>query len=116
MAAGTLKVPVRSLDSLIANDCLPTPHFIKMDVEGAEASVLLGGRKLPTMAPPVMVIELHHTYAAVVEALAGLDYVVRLLTPGVTSTEGEPQVLVYPKENAELDARWPEIATGKPEF
>jgi FkbM family methyltransferase len=116
LAAGTLKVPVRSLDSLVANDGLPLPQFIKMDVEGAEASVLRGGRELLAKARPVMVIELHHTYAGVVAALEGLNYTVRLLTPGVTSFEGEMQILAYPAENAELDARWATIATGGNDF
>ena len=57
---GVLRVPVRSLDSLTANDHLPAPQFIKMDVEGVEADVLLGATALLETARPVMVIELHH--------------------------------------------------------
>ena len=49
-------------------------------------------------------------------ALEGLNFMVRLLTPGATSFDGEPQILVYPAENAELDARWAEIATGRIDF
>ena len=96
MASGSIKVPVRSLDSLVAKDRLPLPQFIKMDVEGAEASVLLGGKALLAKARPILVIELHHTYAAVVEALQGLNFKVRPPLSNVTSFEGEFQLLVYP--------------------
>ncbi len=116
LPAAAIKVSVRSLDSLIANDGVALPRFIKMDVEGAEASVLRGGRKLLAESRPVMVIELHHTYAAVVDALQGLKFTVRILTPGVTSSAGELQILVYPAENAELDACWAEIAAGGIQF
>jgi FkbM family methyltransferase len=96
--SGTTVVPVRTLDSLSTAGAIPDPQFIKMDVEGAEAGVLAGARKLLERAQPVMIIELHHTHDAVMEALSGLDYVVRPLTPGwrTDDTDGEYQVLAYP--------------------
>jgi FkbM family methyltransferase len=111
---GTTRVEVRRLDSLVATESLPTPQFIKMDVEGAEAAVLAGGRELLQRARPVMVIELHHTYQAVVDALAGLGYVVRPLVPGgkIASTDGEFQVLAYPAGHAGAEAFWAAIEAG----
>src|SRR5207249_1596247 len=73
------KVPVRKLDSLDEAHEIPIPQFIKMDVEGAEAEVILGGKGLIGRSRPLMVIELHHTYQAVIAALEGLDYAVRPL-------------------------------------
>lgn len=116
MAAGMLKVPVRSLDSLVANDGLPLPQFIKMDVEGAEASVLRGGTTLLGRARPILVIELHHTYFDVAKALEGRSYTVRILTPGVASIDGEFQILAYPRENTELNDAWTDLAATKWEF
>jgi FkbM family methyltransferase len=103
-----VRVPIRSLDSLISKDKLPSPHFIKMDVEGAEADVLKGGRSILAQARPVMVIELHNTNQAVIDALAGLDYTVRILGSGgdVLTTPGEFQVLAYPRERSDIDALW----------
>jgi FkbM family methyltransferase len=113
--SGIVRVPVRSLDSLYINDALPKPHFIKMDVEGAEADVLTGGRALLAAARPVMVIELHHTYDAVVAALEGLDYVVRPLTATgtVASTADEFQLLAYPRERSDAESTWKELTSGK---
>jgi FkbM family methyltransferase len=100
-ASDFLKVPMRSLDSLAGNDGLPPPDFIKMDVEGAEADVLHGAQMLLRQARPVLVIELHHTYRAVVEALDGLNYTVHVLTPGVTSLDGEFQIVAHPAADSD---------------
>jgi FkbM family methyltransferase len=115
---GVIRVPVRRLDSLAAGGALPDPHFIKMDVEGAEAEVLLSGRALLERARPVLVIELHHTYDAVVHALAGLDYQMRPLTRGgdIASTGGEFQVLAYPREHPHAEAVWADVAAGRVVF
>jgi FkbM family methyltransferase len=116
MAAASLKVPVRSLDSLVANDGLPMPEFIKMDVEGAEASVLRGSSTLLGRARPILVIELHHTYYDVAKALEGRNYTVHMLTPGVTSIDDEFQLLAIPREKSELNQRWSAMAAEKWEF
>ena len=89
-----------------------------MDVEGAEADVLTGGRKLLAAARPVLVVELHHTFQAVVESLAGLDYTIRPLTTtgAVASMDGEFQVLAYPRERVHVEAVSAELAAGRMEF
>lgn len=115
---GVIRVPVRSLDSLAADKDLPRPQFIKMDVEGVEADVIAGGKALLRVSRPVMVIELHHTYQAVLDSLAGLDYRVRPLTRNgeVTSMDGEFQILAYPSERRDVDGMWSELTSGKMEF
>lgn len=113
--SGSIQVPVRRLDSLAPAESLPDPQVIKMDVEAAEASVLAGARTLLERARPVMVIELHHTYQAVVDALAGLNYVVRPLVSGgqIASTEGEFQILAYPSGHEEGERFWAALAAGE---
>jgi FkbM family methyltransferase len=117
--SGTLHVPVRSLDSLADAGEIPPPDFIKMDIEGAEADALIGGKRLLARARPVMVIELHHTYDAVATAIADLDCVIHPLLPAgadPSSTDGEFQILCYPREHSEAPAVCAELAAGKLEF
>jgi FkbM family methyltransferase len=113
--SGITRVPVRRLDSLVAEKSLPDPQFIKMDVEGAEAGVLMGARMLLERAKPVMVIELHHTYQVVVDALAGLNYEIRPLVSGgkIAGTDGEFQILVYPIGHPIAESFWSALAAGE---
>jgi FkbM family methyltransferase len=115
---GTIRVPVRSLDSLLASGTVPLPHLIKMDVEGAEAEVIAGARALLGAARPVMVVELHRTYQPVVDSLVGLDYEVRPLTSTgeVASTDGEFQILAYPRERSDVKGIWSDLKSGKMAF
>jgi FkbM family methyltransferase len=114
--SGATRVPVRSLDSLIERDCLPPAQFIKMDIEGGEADALRGARKYLGTHHPIMLIELHHTYGAVVDALSGLDYQVRPLG-NLASLEGEFQLLAFPeKVKAVIDRICEDVAAGKMEF
>ncbi len=113
--SGITRVRVCRLDSLAATECLPDPRVIKMDVEGAEAGVLKGGRAMLERAKPVMIIELHHTYQAVVAALVGLEYTIRPLVPGgkLDSTDGEFQILAYPSGHADAESLWKAIVAGE---
>ncbi len=52
-------VPTVALDALIQNGTLPMPDLIKMDVEGAEASVLEGAKTLLRQRTTVLLIALH---------------------------------------------------------
>ncbi len=75
--AGVREVPVRSLDSLLAEGVFGTPpalRLLKIDVEGAEADVLRGGRTLLADLRPVLLIELHGTNAAVMRELDRAGY------------------------------------------
>lgn len=55
----TYKVPTVSLDHLFADEVIPLPDVIKIDVEGAEALVLEGAKNLLTLRKVVLFIALH---------------------------------------------------------
>lgn len=52
-------VPATSLDAFIASNDIPKPDLVKMDVEGAEASVLEGASALLSSGLAVWLIALH---------------------------------------------------------
>jgi FkbM family methyltransferase len=116
MQTGVVRVPVRTLDSLSAQ--WPMPQFIKMDVEGVEADVIRGGGETLRRARPIMVIELHHTYHAVMDALKGLDYAVQPLTEAgnVPSLDGELQIIAYPPERREVESICADLLQGRMAF
>lgn len=53
------KVPVVSLDRLVADGTLPVPDLIKMDIEGAESAALEGARRLLAEKKAMFFIALH---------------------------------------------------------
>jgi len=62
-----------TLDELL--DVLPAPSVLKIDVEGAELSILQGARRLLTNTRPKIVLEVTNTSAkAVAELFGGFGY------------------------------------------
>jgi FkbM family methyltransferase len=59
---GTFDVPCVSLDDFVAGKPISF-DLIKMDVEGAEGSVLAGATKTLQRLHPILIIELHHAGA-----------------------------------------------------
>jgi FkbM family methyltransferase len=57
--AALLKVPLRSLDSLILEGKYPAPRIMKIDVEGAEVEVLQGAKHTLQKSRPLLFIEAH---------------------------------------------------------
>jgi FkbM family methyltransferase len=56
---GQYRVPTLSLDKLMDQKAFPAPDLIKMDVEGAESSILEGAQKLLSTKKSVLFISLH---------------------------------------------------------
>jgi len=73
--AGTrsLSVAVTTLDEVLVAGA-PPPDVVKLDVEGSEADVLRGARRLLAEHRPALVIELHGTAAEVCELLDDAGY------------------------------------------
>ena len=66
-------VPTLTLDLLLEH--FPAPTFVKIDVEGAEALVLSGGKRILESVRPTIYIEVtNETNAAVTALLSGADY------------------------------------------
>jgi FkbM family methyltransferase len=55
----SLTINVVKLDDLIADNTVPVPAVMKIDVEGAELMVLKGAKKLLSDAKPILFIEIH---------------------------------------------------------
>jgi FkbM family methyltransferase len=79
------KVQTVTLDSLVNE--LPSPSFIKIDAEGAEAAILGGGLDLIRRFRPRLLIEIHGIHEALrcAEILSQVDYRALLLTDQKTT-------------------------------
>jgi len=107
-ATASLAVPIRRLDSLIAEGSLPPPAVIKIDVEGAELLVLQGALQLLREHHPRLLLEAHspELAGACTALLESLGYWVSPL--------GSPAVPVgHQPEVSHLVAR-PPAADGAP--
>lgn len=56
--SGSTSVPTLPLDTLRAREGLPYPHFLKVDVEGAEYAALQGARDILAAGRPLLLVEL----------------------------------------------------------
>lgn len=75
------KVRTFALDDLYAEGSLPIPRLIKIDVEGAEGSVVLGAMKLLKDQRPLLLIEVHSIYnmLKISGLMHTLEYTITLL-------------------------------------
>lgn len=55
----TINTETTTIDLLIEQNRLPIPHFIKIDVEGAELNVLKGASNFLKNNKPLLIIEIH---------------------------------------------------------
>lgn len=101
---GQTMVRVERLDDLIKKERLPPPHFVKMDIEGAEAAALNGASETLSACRPILVIDLHGTNAEVAEILESHRYqsVVLGSTRSIVDSPWNACVLSAPRERADL--------------
>jgi FkbM family methyltransferase len=94
-AAGTLAVPVVTLDDFIRDDGVKPPRVVKIDVEGAEAAVLRGATKLLARHRPTVLLAGHGTaqQEQCAALLAGLGYEVIVERDG--SMDGMYESVAY---------------------
>ena len=77
-------VKTARMDTFVERDIIPSPDFIKIDVEGAEANVLRGASRIIMSKRPLMLIELHGTNTEVGRLLDEHGYVCRVVDPSST--------------------------------
>lgn len=75
--AGDPQITVTTIDAAAAE--LPPPVLVKMDIEGAEGAALRGMSAVLREHRPVILCEIHDTFAEVREVLSAHDYEVREL-------------------------------------
>lgn len=77
-----IMVDVTTLDQFVFGEGNPRPEVIKLDVEGAEASVLAGARRVLQEVRPIVLAEIHGEQPAVDiwDIVVPLGYHVHLLT------------------------------------
>ena len=111
---GSIVVPVRRLDEVVAQDALPPPHVIKIDVEGAEASVLRGGTDTIGEYRPIMMIELHGTNVAIAQILGAMNYdsIVIGSRASITDSPRDAYVVAAPAERADLHPMLEQLRDG----
>ncbi len=97
-AAGSVRVPMRTLDAIVQERGLRNVQFVKMDIEGAELFALRGASELLRSQRPLIYCELHRQYMEAngmtlddVRAFAeSVDYNVEFLARGGTVTPAPP--------------------------
>jgi FkbM family methyltransferase len=80
---GGLVVDLVSLDGLFAKGAIPLPDYVKIDVEGAELSVLAGARRILTLGHPTIFLATHGAavHSSCVSLLGSLGYTCVPLDP-----------------------------------
>jgi FkbM family methyltransferase len=58
-AEGSLEVRTVTLDQLVSDGGIPSPQFLKIDVEGGETAVLSGARQLLARTHPAIFLSTH---------------------------------------------------------
>lgn len=93
---GKMKVKQVWIDKMIKDGLIPTPDFVKIDVEGAEIDVLRGLADVITQRHPKILIATHNheCHSFVLEFLENHNYKLEVLNPG--SLKGDTEILALP--------------------
>lgn len=105
--AGNVTVPVRTLDDLITTGEVTSPHYMKIDVEGAELGVLRGSIQLLTIHRPLIFLATHglHMFDQCCELLRTIGYVIEEID--VSGADYCWEVLARPGEQDDRSGMFP---------
>jgi FkbM family methyltransferase len=98
------KVTVRRLDDLLADGVLQPPHFVKIDVEGAEIEVIEGARETLLKHRPVLMIEMHGTARPLLSTFTTIGYYALPLESrfdNVSQAYWNAMILAFPSERTQ---------------
>jgi FkbM family methyltransferase len=95
---GNLKVKQVSIGRMVDEGKLPSPDFIKIDVEGGEIEVLKGLAGVIFSSRPKMIIATHNTecHSFVVEFLNKNNYKFEILNP--EHIKGDTEIIALPQQ------------------
>ncbi len=96
------EVSLTTIDHLIKIGTLPAPHFVKIDVEGAELAVLQGMKATLVSAKPELLIEVHSKDSydpipaakALLELLTSAGYEMQLIETGEMNSALTPNAVL----------------------
>jgi FkbM family methyltransferase len=93
---GKYRVRQVSIDKMVKNGIIPSPGFIKIDVEGGEIEVLKGSKNVIATSRPKMIIATHNTecHNFVVDFLRKNQYSMEILNPD--SLKGDTEIVALP--------------------
>jgi|SRR5919202_1306896 FkbM family methyltransferase len=93
---GTLQVKTVALDELTSTGQIPMPTHIKLDVEGAELSVLSGARETLSLAHPTIFLATHgdEIHQQACQFLESLGYHLKAI--GAESIQQSSEIIAYP--------------------
>ena len=93
---GSLSVKILTLDDFIFKDTHPSPHLIKIDVEGAELKVLEGARRTLMESRPILLLATHGTevHDACCRLLASVNY--RIFSLDGSSPDNSNELIARP--------------------
>jgi FkbM family methyltransferase len=94
---GDLRVKQVSIDRMVRDGSIPSPDFIKIDVEGGEIEVLKGSKEVIAKYRPKLIIATHNPdcYQFVTDFLKQNTYRYEVLNPD--SVKGDTEIVALPQ-------------------
>ena len=100
---GTAPAESTTVDAFLAERGRPEVHFVKMDIEGAEAAALAGMRQTLERSPGLVMLTELNTGALLAAGVSAADYLRELTERGFTVRAIRPQGTTIPVEQVDRE-------------